>query len=118
MRVLAGHLAQLSAEPIFFGEQTDALPPPVIQFNHEVEIAMSLQNQIPDKTLLKNVLQRMMRKGVNSSRVKATVHGGAVTITGTIDYGHERRLILNAAKGIAGVKRVVDQLQVEKKKRN
>jgi len=78
---------------------------------------MSLRNQVPDKTLLKSVQQSMTRRGANSARIKATVLSGSVTIAGTIDYDHERRLIINAVGSITGVKRVIDQLKVEKKKR-
>ncbi len=78
---------------------------------------MTLRNQIPDKTLLKSVLQNMMRKGTNSSRVTAAVRSGDVTITGTIDYEHQRRPVVNSANNITGVKRIIDQLRVEKKKR-
>jgi len=77
-----------------------------------------LNNQVPDKTLLKQVLKRMTRKGISSNRVKATVRTGDVTIAGTIEYEHERRSILSSVNGIACVKRVVDQLRVEKRKRN
>jgi osmotically-inducible protein OsmY len=78
---------------------------------------MTLRNQIPDKTLLKSVLQNMMRKGTNSRRVTATARSGDVTITGTIDYEHQRRSVVNSANNITGVKRIIDQLRVEKKKR-
>ena len=77
-----------------------------------------LNLQVPDKTLLKNVLQRMTRKGIGSARIKATVRSGDVTIAGTIDYEHERRSILNSVNSVSGAKRVVDQLRVEKKRRN
>ena len=77
-----------------------------------------LNHQVPDKTLLKNVLLRMTRKGISSARVKATVRNGDVTIAGTIDYEHERRSILSSVNSVPCVKRVVDQLRVEKKKRN
>jgi len=80
---------------------------------------MTLKNQIPDKSLLKSVTQGMMRKGTNSSRVTATVRSGEVTISGTIDFEHQRRSILGSVNNITGIKRVVDQLRVEKKqKRN
>ena len=74
-------------------------------------------NQIPDKTVLKSVLQKMTRKGTSSNRVTATVRSGDVTIAGTIEYEHERRSILSSANSIPGVKRVIDQLRVEKKKK-
>lgn len=79
---------------------------------------MALGNQVPDKTLLRSVQQRMMRKGVSASRVTATVRNGDVTITGTIDFEHERRAIINAPNGIPGAKRIIDQLRVESRKRN
>ena len=75
------------------------------------------RNQIPDKTVLKSVLQRMTRKGTSSSRAKVTVRSGDVTLAGTIDYEHQRRSVLSSANSIPGVKRVIDQLRVEKKKR-
>ena len=75
------------------------------------------RNQIPDKTILKSVLQKMTRKGTSSSQVKATVRSGDVTLAGTIDYEYQRRSVLSSAKSIPGVKRVIDQLRVEKKKR-
>ena len=78
-----------------------------------------MRNQpIPDKTVLRNVLQKMTRKGTSSSRINAAVRNGDVTIAGTIDYEYERRSILSSVNGVPGVKRVVDQLRVEKKKRN
>ena len=73
-------------------------------------------NQIPDQTVLKSVLQKMTRKGTSSSRVTATVRSGDVTLTGTIDYEHQRRSVVSSATNIPGVKRVIDQLRVEKKK--
>lgn len=79
---------------------------------------MSLRKQIPDKTLQKSVIQRFTRKGVNASRIKVSVHGGVVTITGTIDFDHHRRAIVNAANDVNGIRSVVDQLQVERKRRN
>lgn len=76
-----------------------------------------MQQSIPDKTVLKNVIQRMARKGVNSSRIKATVRNGDVSIAGTIDFEHERRSVVASVNSTPGVRRVIDQLRVEKKKR-
>ena len=77
---------------------------------------MTPRNQIPDKTVLKSVLQKMTRKGTSSNRVNATVRSGDVTLAGTIDYEYQRRSILGSANSIPGVKRVIDQLRVEEKK--
>ena len=80
---------------------------------------MALGNQTPDKTLLKNVTQKLVRTGTGSnSHVTATVRSGDVTLTGTIRYEHERRPILRIVSAVAGVRRVIDQLRVEQKKKS
>ena len=80
---------------------------------------MPLGNLIPDKTLLKNVIQRLARLGAGTpSRVTATVRSGEVTMSGTLGYEHERRNILKAASAVSGVRRVIDQLRVESKKKS
>ena len=79
---------------------------------------MALGNVIPDKVLLKNVSQRLMRLGGGTTgRVTATVRNGEVTMTGTIGFEHERRNILNTATAVSGVRRVNDQLRVEAKRK-
>ena len=65
-----------------------------------------------DKTVLKKVNQRLMRASLGS-RVTATVRNGQLTLSGSIQYENQRRPALRAARGIAGVSGVVDQLQVQ-----
>ena len=79
---------------------------------------MSIRKQIPDKTLQKSVIQQFTCKEVSASRIKVNVSGGVVTITGSIDFDHQRRAIVNAASNVNGIKNVVDQLRVERKRRN
>ncbi len=79
---------------------------------------MALGNVVPDKTLLRNVVQRLSRIGAGKpSQVTATVRSGDVTMSGTIAHEHERRLVLKAASSVAGVRRVIDQLRVEVKRK-
>jgi len=79
---------------------------------------MTLGNQMPDKTLLKQVNQKLQRSGTGSqSRVTATVRSGDVTLSGTIGYEYQRRTILRSASGIGGVRRVIDQLRLEPKQK-
>ena len=73
-------------------------------------------SQIPDKTIAKQVVQRLTRSGGSQNHVTTTVRNGDVTLTGTLQYEHERRSIVNAANGISGVRRVVDQLRLIPKK--
>ena len=81
-------------------------------------MAMSLRNQVPDKTILKNVNQKIARKGLGGqSKIMATVRNGDVTITGTLAYAHELRSIINAINSVPGIGRVINQLVVETKKK-
>ena len=77
-----------------------------------------LGNAVPDKAILQKVNQRVQVTGTGSqSKVTVNVRGGDVTVGGTIQYEMQRRNILKAAGRVAGVRRVIDQMQVEKKKR-
>ena len=78
---------------------------------------MTLGNQVPDKSLLKTVNQKLTRKGGGSDRVTTTVRSGDVTLTGTIRYEHQRRPLLKTAGSVLGVRRVIDQLQLVQKKK-
>ena len=79
---------------------------------------MSFGNQIPDKTLLKQVVQKLARSGTGSqSRVTAAVRNGDVTLTGTLQYEHERRCVLKSTSNVSGIRRVIDQMRVVPKKK-
>lgn len=74
---------------------------------------MTLGNQILDKNLLRQVVQKLARCGTGSqSHVTSAVSGGNVTLTGTLRYEHERRFILRSMSSISGIRRVIDQLRV------
>jgi len=78
-----------------------------------------LGNEVPDKALLQKVNQRVQQTGTGSqSKVAVNVRRGEVTVSGTIQYEMQRQNILRAAGRVAGVRRVVDQLQLQAKKQN
>ena len=79
---------------------------------------MALGNQIPDKTILKNVLRKIMQKCTAGTKISATVRNGDATVTGSIKQEYERRPIIRTVAAVQGVNRVVDQLQLQKKKPN
>lgn len=68
------------------------------------------RNAVSDKQLLKSVNQRLSRTG-SQSNVKAIVRQGVVTLTGKLRYANQRLPIVKAAKSVAGVRQVLDQLQ-------
>ena len=72
---------------------------------------------IPDKALLQQMNQRVQRTAGYGSRVSVSVVRGEATLTGALQYEAQRRPILKAANAIGGVRRVVDQMRVEPKKK-
>jgi osmotically-inducible protein OsmY len=70
------------------------------------------KNEIPDRTLLQKVNQRLGRMGSGSqTRVTATVCRGEVTLSGTIQYAMQRNPLVSAVTSVAGIRRVIDRLQ-------
>ena len=61
--------------------------------------------------------QRLQRVGTGGkTRVTAAVRRGDVTLSGTLQYEMQRRNYVRAVTSVSGVRRVVDQMQVEKPK--
>ena len=75
------------------------------------------RNEVSDKDLLKAINQRMARTGTASqSKVNISVQQGNVTLTGTLQHAIQRSPIVKAVSRVAGVRRVVDQMQHTAKK--
>ena len=68
------------------------------------------QNQVPDKELVKAVSKRLQRGGAGG--LTADILRGTVTLKGKIRYESQRRPILKIVNSIAGVQRVIDQIQL------
>jgi osmotically-inducible protein OsmY len=76
-----------------------------------------MKNGADDKTLLKQVNQRLMRVGTGGkTRVTATVSRGDVTLSGVIQHEMQRRTLVRAAASAPGIRRVIDQLKLEVQK--
>jgi osmotically-inducible protein OsmY len=74
---------------------------------------MIARTSLRDRLLNQKVMQQLSNRGVRSPcEVSASVSDGSVTLSGQIEHEYQRRSALRAAQNIAGVKRVVDQLQV------
>lgn len=74
---------------------------------------MSRANGVPDKSILQKVNQRLMGIGSGSQRaITAAVNNGDVTLSGSIQFEHQRRNVMRAANTVAGVRRVIDQVKV------
>ena len=93
--------------PIFFLASTPFRKGPTM-FSHDKK---------SDKDLLKAVNKRLMRAGAGSqARLTAAVQQGTVTLSGTLRHAIQRKPIVKAINGIAGVRRIIDQLQLAPRK--
>lgn len=75
------------------------------------------RNTVSDRDLLRSINQRLTRAGAASHKVNVTIRQGVVTIVGSLQFAHQRDSIVKAVARVAGVRRVVDQTQLDEKKR-
>jgi hypothetical protein len=69
------------------------------------------RNEISDKELTKTVNSRLARTGTGS-RIIAIVNRGVATLSGKLQYAGQRTPIVNTASRIAGIRQVVDNMQI------
>ncbi|MGA2066367.1 MAG: BON domain-containing protein [Thermoguttaceae bacterium] len=74
---------------------------------------MLRNNPLHDRVLIQKVNQHLSSRGMRAPcKVAVTIQNGMVTISGKIQYEHQRQLALRSAGAVEGVGRIVDQLQV------
>lgn len=69
------------------------------------------RKEVSDSELSKTVNSRLARTGTGS-RVTAVVNRGVVTLTGKLQYAAQRTPIMNTASRVAGIRQVIDQMQL------
>jgi osmotically-inducible protein OsmY len=72
------------------------------------------RDDVSDKELSKTISKRLQRGG--GGGLSADVLRGTVTLKGKIRYESQRRPLLKILNSIAGVRRIIDQLQLEPKR--
>jgi hypothetical protein len=76
-----------------------------------LEVDMSMGQ---DKTIIQQVTQRLATRGLRSPcRIEVESKNGEVTLTGNIQYPHQRSAARQAASTAAGVRNVVDRLSIK-----
>ena len=71
---------------------------------------------IPDQAIDRRITQHLATRGMRSPcRIAVQTARGVVTLSGDIEYEHQRIAALQVARHTDGVSRVVDQLHVKVK---
>jgi osmotically-inducible protein OsmY len=66
-----------------------------------------------DRALSLQVTQKLAMRGLRTPcRIVVSSQNGDVTLTGSIQFAHQRSAATQAAANVPGVRRVVDQLKV------
>jgi osmotically-inducible protein OsmY len=74
---------------------------------------MKDQAKISDPMISQKVQERLSNMGIRAPcRVTVASNKGDVTLSGSIQYEHQRHIAVHAIRAVAGVQRVVDQMQV------
>ena len=74
---------------------------------------MLKKNPVSDRTITQKVSQQLQNRGMRPPcQVTVLSLKGTVTLSGKIQYDHQRRIAVQASQGVDGVQRVVDRLQL------
>jgi osmotically-inducible protein OsmY len=67
-----------------------------------------------DRTIVQQVTQRLATRGLRSPcRIDVQSRNGEVTLTGPIQFPHQRAAAMQAAATAAGVRHVVDHMSIK-----
>ncbi len=70
-------------------------------------------NDVPDRTLAERAQRQLTSRGLRAPcQINVQSNHGVLTLSGKVEYSHQRQTALQAARGVQGVRGVVDQLQV------
>lgn len=73
----------------------------------------SSNNKVSDPKVAQAVTQRLASGGLRApSRVVVTSVNGQVTLSGVVQYDHQRQSALRATRGVNGVLRIVDMMKL------
>src|SRR5688500_9575209 len=67
-----------------------------------------------DRSVIQQVNQRLASRGIrNPCKIDVAAKNGEVTLTGNIQYPHQRAAAMQAASTAAGVRHVIDRLVIK-----
>ncbi len=74
------------------------------------------KSPIPDRIINQKVTQQLISRGIRAPcAVEVQTARGTVTVSGKVEYEHQRSAVLRIVRDVEGVANVVDQLHVMQK---
>ena len=71
-------------------------------------------HDLNDDRITRSVSSKLATRGFDSqSKLKVHTSKGLVTLTGTVLHAHQKRAAVRAIAGMAGVRRIIDQLTIK-----
>ena len=66
-----------------------------------------------DDHITRNINNKLASRGFGSQHLTVQTSNGLVTLSGSVQFAHQKKAALRAITGIAGVRRVIDQMTVK-----
>jgi len=66
-----------------------------------------------DDHITRHVNNKLASRGFGSQHLTIQASNGLVTISGGVQFAHQKKAALKAISGIAGIRRVIDQMTVK-----
>jgi osmotically-inducible protein OsmY len=66
-----------------------------------------------DDHVTRHVNNKLASRGFGSQHLTVTTSNGMVTVTGKVQFAHQKKAALKAISGLTGVRRVIDQMTVQ-----
>jgi osmotically-inducible protein OsmY len=77
-------------------------------------IGVKIMHDPKDGRVMQQVNNKLASRGFGSqSRLTVQTANGMVTISGSVQYAHQKRAAVKTITGLAGVRRVIDQLIIK-----
>jgi osmotically-inducible protein OsmY len=73
---------------------------------------MKMQN-FKDNHITRNVMNKLASRGFGQSHLTVQTSNGLVTVTGSVQYAHQKQAAMKAIAGMTGIRRVVNQMTVK-----
>ena len=70
-------------------------------------------NNAKDDHVTRNTNNKLASRGFGSQHLTVTTINGMVTLSGKVQFAHQKKAALKAIAGLTGVRRVIDQMTVK-----